>query len=56
MLEESRTPSSPEPFDTVRGMFTEGGDLYDGAGFQQKTHSQISVINPECIKGYFIPR
>ena len=45
-----------EPLDTVRGMFTEGGDLYQGAGFKQKTHSQISVINPDCIKGYFIPR
>lgn len=45
-----------EPLDTVRGMFTEGGDLYKGAGFKEKTHSQISVINPDCIKGYFIPR
>jgi hypothetical protein len=45
-----------EPFDTVRGMFTEGGKLYAGAGFQEKTHTQIAVLNSDCIKGYFIPR
>lgn len=41
------------PFDTVRGVFTEGGPAYDGAGFEEKTHIQIAVRNPECIKGVF---
>jgi hypothetical protein len=45
-----------EAFDTVRGMFTEGDNLYENAGFRLKTHTQISVINSKCIKGYFIPR
>lgn len=27
-----------EPFDTVRGMFSEGGRLYTGSGFRQKNH------------------
>lgn len=45
-----------ENFDTVRGMFTEGGPLYEGAGFQVKTHTQVAVRNPRCIKGYFLPR
>lgn len=43
-------------FDTVRGMFNEGGPLFEGAGLQMKTHSQIAVRKTECIKGYFIPR
>ena len=44
------------PFDTVRGLFTEGKPTYPGAGFLEKTHIQISVVNPNCIKGYFLPR
>ena len=39
--------------DTVKGVFTEGQPLYPGAGFRQKTHIQIAVRNPECIKGVF---
>lgn len=45
-----------EPFDTVRGMFTEGGRLYPGSGFRQRSHVQIAVRNSECIRGLFIPR
>ncbi len=45
-----------EPFDTVRGMFTEGGRLYAGSGFRQRSHVQIAVRNPSCIKGVFLPR
>ena len=44
------------PFDTVRGLFTEGNPIYPGAGFTEKTHVQISIVNPNCIKGYFLPR
>jgi len=42
--------------DTVRGVFTEGEPLYENAGFRNKTHIQICVMNPKCIKGYFFPR
>lgn len=42
-------------FDSVRGIFTEGGRVYDGAEFFEKTHVQICVCNPNCIKGYFAP-
>lgn len=41
------------PYDTVRGMFTEGGPLFPGSGFQKKTHVQIAVRNDDCIKGVF---
>lgn len=44
------------PFDSVRGLFTEGGEVYDGSGFREKTHIQICVRNPNCIKGFFLPR
>jgi hypothetical protein len=43
-------------FDTVRGAFLEGEEPYPTAGFKQKNHIQICVRNPNCIKGYFIPR
>ena len=43
-------------FDTVRGVFFEGDNLYPNAGFKEKNHIQIAIRNPNCIKGYFIPR
>jgi hypothetical protein len=48
--------SSAEKFDTVRGMFSEGGPLYAGAGYSAKSHTQIAVRHQECIVGYFRPR
>ncbi len=44
------------PFDSVRGLFLEGNEMYEGSGFKEKTHIQLCIINPNCIKGYFIPR
>lgn len=41
------------PYDSVRGVFEEGDALYPNAGFRGKTHIQICVRNPACIKGYF---
>ena len=48
-------PSRLAPYDTVRGMFPEGDELYPGSGFQRKSHTQISVINQKSIKGLFFP-
>lgn len=45
-----------EPFDTVRGMFTEGARAYPGGGFRTQSHVQIAVRNPGCISGVFVPR
>jgi hypothetical protein len=47
---ESQNLSS---LDTIKGIFTEGAPLYSGAGFREKTHIQIVVRNPRCIKGVF---
>lgn len=43
------------PFDSVRGMFFEGKDIYPTSGFREKSHIQICVRNPNCIKGFFLP-
>ena len=43
-------------FDSIRGVFFEGDELYPGAGFKEKDHIQICIRNPNCIKGYFLPR
>ncbi|MFA6058201.1 MAG: hypothetical protein WC756_08370 [Taibaiella sp.] len=43
-------------FDTARGVFTEGGPAFEGAGIQTKNHIQICIRNLNCIKGFFIPR
>lgn len=44
------------PFDTVRSVFFEGNPVYDNAGFYERTHIQICVRNPNCIKAVFDPR
>lgn len=41
------------PFDSVRGVFTEGDPVYEGSGFLNKSHIQICIRNPNCVKGYF---
>ena len=43
------------PYDTVRGMFTEGEELYPGSGFSAQSHVQIAVRNDDCIRGLFLP-
>lgn len=48
--------SSINNFDTTRGAFTEGGPAFDGAGIFEKSHIQVCVRNPNCIKGFFKPR
>ncbi len=44
------------PYDSVRGSFLEGQELYPNAGFREKNHIQICVRNKNCIKGFFKPR
>jgi hypothetical protein len=49
ILEDQNLP----PVDTLKGVFTEGQPIYPGSGFREKTHIQIAVRNPWCIKGVF---
>jgi len=55
-LHEERKINNLRSFDTARGVFIEGRTLYPNAGFNEKNHIQICVRNPNCIKGFFIPR
>ncbi|MCX2477695.1 hypothetical protein OQY15_01255 [Pedobacter sp. MC2016-15] len=48
--------SNYKVYDSVRGVFTEGGPIYTGAGIFEKSHIQICIRNSNCIKGFFLPR
>jgi hypothetical protein len=52
-LHEIRQAHDQPPVDTVRGIFTEGEEIYPTAGFKAKTHCQVCVCNPLQIKGVF---
>ncbi len=43
-------------FDSTRGVFTEGGPAFTGAGIFEKSHIQICIRNQDCIQGFFNPR
>lgn len=55
-LHQFRKEKNYKEFDSVRGAFWEGRELYKNAGFREKDHLQICIRNPNCIKGYFLPR
>jgi hypothetical protein len=52
---ETQVGRDVPPFDTVRAAFVEGEPLYPSAGFNDRNHIQLCVVNPRCIKGYFRP-
>lgn len=54
IIADSDDPSL-EPFDTVRGMFAEGGEAFPGSGIYRRSHIQIAVRNDDCIRGLFFP-
>jgi len=56
VIEYLHRKNTGRDFDTVRGLFFEGEDLYPNAGFKTKNHIQVCVRNPNCIKGFFLPR
>jgi hypothetical protein len=53
MVHTIRNGRGEQPIDTVKGVFVEGEPVYSGSGFFEKTHIQIAVCNPDCIKGVF---
>ena len=55
-IHKMREINQYEPFDSVRGIFTEGVEVYPGSAFVEKTHTQLCIVNQNCIKGYFVPR
>lgn len=56
LAKENGYPSLLQPFDTVRGLFVEGKNVYPGGGFYEKTHTQIAVRSETNIIGVFRPR
>ena len=54
-INKRKIQNHPQFIDSVRGMFPEGEELYEGAGFRAKNHIQLCIINPNSIMGYFDP-
>lgn len=55
-LHQLRHEEGKPAFDTVRGFFIEGRELYAGAGFRELDHIQICVRSLDQIIGFFWPR
>ena len=53
LLHLIREDDGEQKVDTIKGVFIEGKPAYPEAGFHEKTHIQICVRNPACIKGVF---
>lgn len=51
-----RVKEALAPFNTVRGVFQEGKELFSGSQIKAKTHIQLAVRTSENILGYFWPR
>ena len=56
ILHQMNKQQGKTPYDSVRGVFWEGAEMYPNSSFRINNHIQVSVRNPNCIKGYFIPR
>ena len=55
-IENGENVDELNSFDSVRAVYNEGEELYPNAGFNDKNHIQLCVRNPNCIKGFFLPR
>jgi hypothetical protein len=55
-LHQLRQEEGKPAFDTVRGFFIEGRELYAGAGFRELDHIQICARSLDRITGFFWPR
>ena len=55
-IHSQRESDGLRAYDSVRGVFWEGKELYPNAGFKEKNHIQICIRNPNCVKGFFWPR
>lgn len=45
----------PFYFQTVRGCFWEGGEVFTGSAIQKQSHVQIAIRDYSCVLGYFVP-
>jgi hypothetical protein len=56
VLHSRRKDENLPVYDSVRSIFSEGKEVYPEASFWDKNHIQICIRNPNCIKGFFLPR
>lgn len=52
-LHQIRKEEGLPSVDSVKAVFQEGDKVYENSGFFNKTHTQICVCNPACIKAVF---
>ncbi len=55
-LHQSNRSTNTSTYDTIRSSFNEGGEVYPESNFTKRLHIEICVLNPDNIKGYFLPR
>ncbi len=55
-IHQSNRDEGKAMYDTIRCAFQEGEEVYPGATASQRLHIQVCVLNPDCIRGYFLPR
>lgn len=55
-IHETNKKKGLPPCDSIRCAFPEGEEAYPGAMITSRLHIQVCVCNPDCIKGYFLPR
>ena len=55
-LHQSRKEEDKPEYDTVRCAFPEGMQAYPDSHISSRLHIQVCVRNPDCIKGFFLPR
>lgn len=55
-LHEFNRSNGIREFDSVRGAFWEGEEVYPTAGFREKSHIQLCIRNLDCIQGFFLPK
>ena len=55
-LHQSIKDKALPPYDSIRSPFHEGGPIYATANFTDRLHIELCILNPLCIKGYFLPR
>lgn len=53
LLHDIRGDAGETAFDSVRGALFEGEPIHPTAGFHHKTHIQLAILNPDCIKAVF---
>jgi hypothetical protein len=55
-LHQANKQKDLQPYDTIRCAFIEGDEIYPNSNFTDRLHIEICVLNPDLIKGYFLPR